>query len=94
MPWRVAFALQADGWILRNAIVWHKPNAMPESVADRLSCRYETIYLLVRSARYHFNLDAIRQPLTWPGVTNTVGGTKTAPGARTPCWALSSMNWS
>ncbi|GDY59668.1 hypothetical protein SVIO_102910 [Streptomyces violaceusniger] len=41
MPWRVAFALQADGWILRNAIIWHKPNAMPESVRDRLSNRYE-----------------------------------------------------
>src|SRR5690349_5683335 len=41
IPWRVAFALQDDGWILRSAIVWHKPNAMPESVTDRLSTRYE-----------------------------------------------------
>jgi len=41
LPWRVALALQEDGWILRNAIVWHKPNAMPESVCDRLNCRHE-----------------------------------------------------
>jgi len=52
MPWRVAFALQDDGWILRNAIVWHKPNAMPESVRDRLSCRHELIFLLVRQPAY------------------------------------------
>jgi DNA modification methylase len=45
MPWRVAFALQDDGWILRNAVVWHKPNAMPESVTDRLSTRYELVFL-------------------------------------------------
>lgn len=66
LPWRVALALQADGWWLRNAIVWHKPNAMPESVRDRLSCRYELIFLLTRQARYYFDLDAIRQPLKHP----------------------------
>ena len=48
LPWRVALALQDDGWILRNAIVWHKPNAMPESVRDRLNCRHELIFLLVK----------------------------------------------
>ena len=52
LPWRVAFALQEDGWMIRNAIVWHKPNAMPESVRDRLNCRYEMIFLLVKSRRY------------------------------------------
>jgi len=66
MPWRVAFALQDDGWILRNAVVWHKPNGMPESVADRLTCRYELVFLLVRQRRYWFDLDAIRQPLARP----------------------------
>ncbi|AXB43671.1 DNA-methyltransferase [Amycolatopsis albispora] len=66
MPWRVAFALQADGWILRNAIVWHKPNAMPESVRDRLSNRYEMVFLLTTQQRYFFNLDAIREPLARP----------------------------
>ncbi|MEU8132183.1 DNA-methyltransferase [Streptodolium elevatio] len=66
MPWRTAFALQDDGWILRNAIVWHKPNAMPESVRDRLSCRYEMLFLLVRQERYFFDLDPIREPLARP----------------------------
>jgi site-specific DNA-methyltransferase (cytosine-N4-specific) len=56
--------LQDDGWYLRNAIVWHKPNAMPESVRDRLSVRYETVFLLVKSARYWFDLDPIREPHT------------------------------
>lgn len=62
MPWRVAFALQDDGWTIRNAIVWHKPNGIPESVTDRLSTRYELLFLLTRSERYHFDLDAIREP--------------------------------
>jgi DNA modification methylase len=66
IPWRVAFALQDDGWILRNANVWHKPNAMPESVTDRLSCRYETVFLFARSRRYQFDLDQIREPLLHP----------------------------
>jgi DNA modification methylase len=64
MPWRLAFALQDDGWILRNAIVWEKPNAMPESITDRLSTRYEQIFLFARSGRYWFDLDAIREPTT------------------------------
>ncbi len=64
----MAFALQDDGWIIRNAIVWHKPNAMPESVRDRLNCRYELIFLLVKSRRYWFDLDPIRMPhATRPG---------------------------
>ncbi|HVT99941.1 MAG TPA: site-specific DNA-methyltransferase [Acidobacteriaceae bacterium] len=62
IPWRVAFALQDDGWILRNAIIWHKPNAMPESVTDRLSGRYEHVFLFSKSRRYWFDLDAIREP--------------------------------
>ncbi|MFE6611958.1 DNA-methyltransferase [Amycolatopsis sp. NPDC057786] len=66
MPWRVAFALQADGWILRNAIVWHKPNAMPESVRDRVSNRYEMLFLLSKQQKYFFDLDPIREPLTRP----------------------------
>ncbi|MCK2239786.1 MULTISPECIES: site-specific DNA-methyltransferase [unclassified Crossiella] len=66
MPWRVAFALQRDGWILRNAIVWHKPNAMPESVRDRLSNRYELLFLLVRQPTYWFDLDPVREPLSRP----------------------------
>lgn len=64
IPWRVAFALQDDGWILRNEIVWHKPNAMPESVGDRLSTRHEKLFLFSRSPRYWFDLDAVREPHT------------------------------
>ncbi|GAA1895372.1 DNA-methyltransferase [Streptantibioticus ferralitis] len=64
MPWRVALALQSDGWILRNAIVWHKANAAPFPVRDRLSCHYETIFLLVQQPYYYFDLDPIRQPYT------------------------------
>lgn len=66
MPWRVAFALQDDGWYLRNSIVWHKPNAMPESVRDRLSTRHELLFLFSKSRRYWFDLDAIREPLAHP----------------------------
>jgi site-specific DNA-methyltransferase (cytosine-N4-specific) len=62
LPWQVAFALQADGWILRNAIVWHKPNAMPESVRDRLNCRHELLFLFAKSPAYWFDLDPIREP--------------------------------
>lgn len=66
IPWRVAFALQDDGWILRNRIVWNKPNAMPESVSDRLSCRSEDLFLFAKSSRYWFDLDPIREPLAHP----------------------------
>lgn len=62
IPWRVAFALQDDGWILRNAIIWNKPNAMPESVTDRLSGRYEMVFMFSKRTRYWFDLDPIREP--------------------------------
>lgn len=66
IPWRVAFALQDDGWILRNAIIWNKPNAMPESVTDRLAARYEHVFLFSKSRRYWFDLNPIREPLSYP----------------------------
>lgn len=66
IPWRVAFALQDDGWILRNEIVWDKPNAMPESVADRFSTRHETVFLFTKAVRYWFDLDAVREPHVAP----------------------------
>lgn len=62
IPWRVAFALQDDGWILRNDIIWSKPNAMPESVTDRLSTRHEHVFMFSKSQRYWFDLDPIREP--------------------------------
>jgi DNA modification methylase len=63
IPWRVAFALQADGWYLRSDIIWHKPNPMPESVTDRPTKSHEYVFLLSKSARYFYNQDAVRQPL-------------------------------
>ena len=66
-PWRVAFALQDDGWLLRSAIVWHKPNPMPESVRDRPTNAYEMIFLLAKQGRYFYDAEAIREPAnTWP----------------------------
>ncbi len=62
VPFKVAIALQQDGWWLRNVVVWHKPNAMPSSVKDRLTTSWEPIFLLAKSENYHFNLDAIRVP--------------------------------
>jgi site-specific DNA-methyltransferase (cytosine-N4-specific) len=64
IPWRVAFALQDDGWTLRNDVIWAKPNAMPESVTDRLSTRYEHVFLFSKSRRYWFDLDPIREATT------------------------------
>ena len=62
VPWSVAFALRADGWWLRDAIVWHKPNPMPSSVKDRCTPSYEMVFLLAKSARYYYDADAIREP--------------------------------
>jgi site-specific DNA-methyltransferase (cytosine-N4-specific) len=62
IPSRVALALQADDWIVRNDIIWHKPNAMPESVTDRLANRYDHLLLLSRRPRYYFDLNPIREP--------------------------------
>lgn len=81
IPWRVAFALQADGWILRNAVVWHKPNAMPESVKDRLSRRHETVFLLTKSQRYWFDLDQVRVPTTHAARGHAFGGEHKRSGA-------------
>lgn len=64
IPWRVAFALQDDGWFLRNEIIWHKPNGMPESMRDRLTNKHEHLFLLTKRARYWFDLDPIREPVS------------------------------
>ncbi len=62
IPWRVAFALQADGWYLRQDIIWHKPNPMPESVTDRCTKSHEYIFLLTKSANYYYDANAIKEP--------------------------------
>jgi DNA modification methylase len=62
MPWRLAFALQADGWYLRADIIWAKPNPMPESVTDRPTKAHEYVFLLSKAARYFYDADAVREP--------------------------------
>ncbi|RPH38331.1 site-specific DNA-methyltransferase [bacterium] len=68
IPWRVAFALQADGWYLRSDIIWSKPNPMPESVTDRPTKAHEYIFLLSKSGRYYYDAKAIQEPSNgWNG---------------------------
>ncbi len=77
IPWRVAFALQADGWYLRSDIIWHKPNPMPESVTDRPTKSHEYIFLLSKSSTYYYDYDAIREPSMGLGKTKIrFGGNK------------------
>jgi DNA modification methylase len=71
IPWRVAFALQADGWILRSDIVWSKPNCMPESVKDRPTKAHEYVFLLAKQGRYYYDADAVRE-----GASDTSGWAK------------------
>lgn len=67
VPWRVAFALQAEGWFLRSDIVWHKPNCQPESVKDRPTRAHEYIFLLSISEQYYYDYEAIKEPGISPG---------------------------
>lgn len=62
VPWRVAFALQADGWWLRKEVIWHKPNAMPESVTDRPASSHEHVFLLTKRDRYFYDAEAVKRP--------------------------------
>lgn len=64
VPWRVAFGMQERGWLLRSEIIWHKPNATPESVKDRPSCNHEMIFLFAKGAHYYYNGEAVREPVT------------------------------
>jgi len=77
IPWRVAFALQQDGWYLRQDIIWHKPNPMPESVRDRCTRAHEYIFLLSKSPKYYFDSEALREPGVYPaGIKAAKGSTK------------------
>ncbi|VFR30415.1 DNA modification methyltransferase [plant metagenome] len=66
IPWTLAFALRRDGWYLRQSIIWHKPNVMPESVTDRCTRSHEHVFLLSKQARYYFDHEAIREPSVAP----------------------------
>ena len=74
IPWRVAFALQADGWWLRQDIIWHKPNPMPESVRDRCTKAHEYVFLLTKSERYFYDADAVSEAATHAGKTVKTNG--------------------
>jgi DNA modification methylase len=76
IPWRVAFALQADGWYLRQEIIWHKPNPMPESVTDRCTKAHEHLFLLAKSERYLCDMDAIKEPAVGANAHDLTGRTK------------------
>ena len=62
VPWMLAFALRAEGWYLRQDIIWHKPNCMPESIKDRCTKSHEYLFLLSKNRKYYFDADAIREP--------------------------------
>lgn len=90
MPWRIAFALQADGWYLRQDIIWHKPNPMPESVRDRCTKAHEYIFLLAKSGRYYFDQEAILEPVSpntharlAQNVAEQIGSVRANGGAKT-----------
>lgn len=87
IPWRVAFALQADGWYLRQDIIWSKPNPMPESVLDRCTKSHEYLFLLTKSPRYYFDAKAIAEPLAESSIARLTqptldqqGGSDRVPG--------------
>lgn len=92
LPWRVAFALQADGWFLRSDVIWHKPNPMPESSTDRPTKSHEYVFLMTKSPRYFYDADAIREQAGKKrDMTGTLdGGIDTPtykPGAKKPGWS-------
>lgn len=77
IPWMLAFALRNDGWYLRQDIIWHKPNPMPESVKDRCTKSHEYIFLLSKSPKYYFDYEAIQEPANYKDATGIkFGGTK------------------
>lgn len=70
VPWMVAFALRADGWWLRQDIIWSKPNPMPESVTDRCTKAHEYLFMLSKSERYYYDQEAIKEPAIYSGLAN------------------------
>lgn len=78
IPWMLAFALRADGWYLRQDIIWHKPNPMPESVRDRCTKAHEYIFLLSKSERYFFDSEAMREDAVKGAAGSTFNTGKTA----------------
>src|SRR5574342_279232 len=82
VPWRIAFALQQDGWYLRQDIIWHKPNPMPESVKDRCTKSHEYIFLFSKSPKYYFDHKIIREPAIIPPEARGSGQVFRKPGGK------------
>ena len=80
IPWMLAFALRADGWYLRQDIIWHKPNPMPESVKDRCTKAHEYIFLLSKNKNYYYNNEAIKEPAKDWGTRDRSNGKYHNPG--------------
>lgn len=80
IPWRVAFALQDDGWCLRQDIIWHKPNPMPESVQDRCTKAHEYLFLLSKSPSYYFDSQAMQEPVVYPKDPGNLATARAVPG--------------
>ena len=80
IPWMLAFALRADGWFLRQDIIWHKPNTMPESVRDRCTKAHEYVFLLSKSERYFFDSEAMREEAVGKNHHDLTGGRYKPPG--------------
>lgn len=93
IPWRVAFALQADGWYLRQDIIWHKPSPMPESVTDRCTKSHEYIFLLSKSARYYFDHHSIREDAETPIDTKSAQSFKAPNGKARENYGTNEDNW-
>lgn len=92
IPWALAFALRADGWWLRSEVIWEKPNAMPESVLDRPARCHEQLFLFTKSARYFYDADAIRRPLS-PKTLTTYASRRRSKGTDA-MGRVASHNWS
>jgi len=93
IPWRVAFALQADGWYLRSDIIWHKPNPMPESVTDRCTKSHEYLFLLAKNERYFYDAAAISEPSITPMDTKAAQSFKAKGGKARENYGTNEDNW-
>lgn len=91
IPWMLAFSLRADGWYLRQDIIWHKPNPMPESVKDRCTKSHEYIFLLSKSPQYYFDAEAISEPITESTVKRLTQDIDNQEGSYTPSKANGKM---
>jgi DNA modification methylase len=92
IPWKIAFALQADGWFLRQDIIWHKPMTMPEPVHDRCVRAHEYIFLMSKCANYHFDALAIQEPVKQP-TKHPVSGKEYTHANKRSVWSVSPQRY-